>query len=243
MTEPALVLVLGGCALAALGPARRSAAPRRVPDRASLPGRNRRPGWSAGSRYLAAGLAALGVAVLLGSGIGVLCAVGTAVGLLRLFARLEPAAARRRREDRTEALPITLDLLAVGLRAGAPLVQALEVVATATRGSLSADLARIATLQRLGAGPAAAWSQHEDDPVLGVVARAVRSSAESGARLASAFERLAVEQRSTAAATGEARARRAGVLAMAPLGLCFLPAFVCLGVVPLILSIASTVFS
>ena len=36
--------------------------------------------------------------------------------------------------------------------------------------------------------------------------------------------------------------RRAGVWVLAPLGLCFLPAFVCLGVVPLVLGIAGQVF-
>ncbi|MDQ3055153.1 MAG: type II secretion system protein F, partial [Actinomycetota bacterium] len=38
------------------------------------------------------------------------------------------------------------------------------------------------------------------------------------------------------------RAQRAGVALMAPLGLCFLPAFVCLGVVPVVVGIASRVF-
>ena len=36
----------------------------------------------------------------------------------------------------------------------------------------------------------------------------------------------------------EAAVRRAGVWVLAPLGACFLPAFVCLGVVPLVIGIA-----
>ena len=47
--------------------------------------------------------------------------------------------------------------------------------------------------------------------------------------------------RSTAADTAEARAQRAAVLITAPLGLCFLPAFVCLGVAPTVAGIAATV--
>ena len=39
------------------------------------------------------------------------------------------------------------------------------------------------------------------------------------------------------ASAGLSRARSAGVVAMAPLGLCFLPAFVCLGIVPIVLSL------
>jgi pilus assembly protein TadC len=48
--------------------------------------------------------------------------------------------------------------------------------------------------------------------------------------------------RSTQRGDVEAAVRRAGVWVLAPLGLCFLPAFVCLGVVPLVLGIAADVF-
>ena len=40
----------------------------------------------------------------------------------------------------------------------------------------------------------------------------------------------------------EAAVRRAGVWVLAPLGVCFLPAFLCLGVVPMVLGIAADVF-
>jgi hypothetical protein len=52
---------------------------------------------------------------------------------------------------------------------------------------------------------------------------------------------LAGDTRSTARAAVEVDVRRAGVWILAPLGLCFLPAFVCLGVVPLVLGIAGDV--
>jgi hypothetical protein len=38
-----------------------------------------------------------------------------------------------------------------------------------------------------------------------------------------------------------ARAERVGVWSLLPLGCCFLPAFVCLGVVPMILGVAGKV--
>ncbi|MCU1692975.1 MAG: hypothetical protein JWM64_2066, partial [Frankiales bacterium] len=53
-----------------------------------------------------------------------------------------------------------------------------------------------------------------------------------------AVARLAAEARASATARAEQRARRAGVLAVAPLGLCFLPAFVLLGVVPVVVGLA-----
>jgi pilus assembly protein TadC len=57
-----------------------------------------------------------------------------------------------------------------------------------------------------------------------------------------ALRSRAADSRSAACAAAEAAARRAGVWVLAPLGACFLPAFLCLGVVPLVLGIAGDVF-
>jgi pilus assembly protein TadC len=90
---------------------------------------------------------------------------------------------------------------------------------------------------RLGAGPAEAWGHLSD--VAGaprVVAAAVRSSASGGA-LAGALTRLADDLRADRAVAVEAAARRAGVLVVLPLGLCFLPAFVLAGLVPVVVAV------
>lgn len=180
-------------------------------------------------------------ALVIGGLPGVALGIGAFLGTQRAVRSLEPAAVRRRKERRTAELPLVLDLLAVCLRAGTPLVIALETVGQALPSRFRDDLTLVAGLQRLGCSTADAWADLADDPDLGPVARAVSRSAESGARLAVAFERLAADRRSALAAAGEARARRAGVLAMAPLGLCFLPAFVSLGIVPIVLSLAAEV--
>lgn len=190
---------------------------------------------------LAAAALGLAAALLVGGPLGAPVGLAAFLGTDRAVRSLEPADVRRRKEQRAAELPLVLDLLAVCLRAGTPLVIALETVAAALPGRFSDDLALVAGLQRLGCGASAAWAELADDPDLGPVARAVGRSAESGARLAAAFERLAADRRSGLAAAGEARARRAGVLAMAPLGLCFLPAFVSLGIVPIVLSLADAV--
>jgi hypothetical protein len=52
---------------------------------------------------------------------------------------------------------------------------------------------------------------------------------------------VADDQRRRRRWSAEAAARRAGVHAVGPLVLCFLPAFVLLGVVPVVLSIAAEV--
>jgi pilus assembly protein TadC len=181
------------------------------------------------------------MALTLGGVLGVAAGLAAAAAADRLVRRLEPARTRRRREDRAAELPLTLDLLSVCLQAGMPLVAALETVAEALAGPFSDDLRVVAGLQRLGAAPAGAWVGLASDPDLASVGRAVSRSAESGSRLAAAFDRLAADRRSALAAAGLARARTAGVVAMAPLGLCFLPAFVCLGIVPIVLSLATEV--
>ena len=183
----------------------------------------------------------LAIALVVGGVLGVAVGVVVAVAVGRLVPRLEPAGARRRRQDRAAELPLILDLLGVCLRAGMPLVAALETVADALAGPFSADLRVVAGLQRLGAPPAAAWAELTSDADLAPVCRAVARSAESGSRLAAAFDRLAADRRSALASAGLSRARSAGVVAMAPLGLCFLPAFVCLGIVPIALSLLGEV--
>jgi Flp pilus assembly protein TadB len=202
------------------------------PRRPELP----RLGGRLTTRAAAAGLG-LAVALVVGGVPGMATGLGVAVAADRLISRLEPAGVRRRKQDRAAELPLTLDLLSVCLRAGMPLVAALETVAEALPGPFSADLRVVAGLQRLGAAPAAAWADLALDADLAPVARAVARSAESGSRLAAAFERLAADRRAALASAGLARARTAGVVAMAPLGLCFLPAFVCLGIAPIVLSL------
>jgi hypothetical protein len=53
-----------------------------------------------------------------------------------------------------------------------------------------------------------------------------------------AVSRLAAEVRAERRSAAEQAARRVGVLAVAPLGLCFLPAFLLLGVVPVVVGLA-----
>jgi pilus assembly protein TadC len=56
--------------------------------------------------------------------------------------------------------------------------------------------------------------------------------------LAEAVAALASQCRQDAAHTAAAAAERAAVLIAGPLGLCFLPAFVCLGIVPVVAGLA-----
>ena len=52
---------------------------------------------------------------------------------------------------------------------------------------------------------------------------------------------MATQTREEAADAARAAAERASVLIAAPLGLCYLPAFLCLGIVPVIAGLAGDV--
>jgi Flp pilus assembly protein TadB len=135
-------------------------------------------------------------------------------------------------------LAATWDLLSACLRAGLPVATAV----TAVIDHLPADVARAlrATADRLamGADPVDAWAPALDCPHTAPLARAARHTARSGAALAEVVATLAAAVRDGAGDAAEARAQRAAVVIAAPLGLCFLPAFICLGIVPVVAGLA-----
>lgn len=199
-------------------------------------------------------LGALALALLVG-GPGGVC-LGLAVGLLgpRALRRLEPRSVREERMQFAADLPLALDLLAACLAGGAPLPAAVSAVAVALPGPCGRRLTRVAAALDVGSRPEEAWSAllaaagptpaapatsasrspDAGEELAASAARALVRAAEGGAPVAAAIARLAEQAREVARASGQAAAERAGVLAVAPLGLCFLPAFVLLGVVPVV---------
>jgi pilus assembly protein TadC len=207
---------------------------RRGPAR---PGRSRPRDF----RPVIAVAAGAGAAVLIGRWWGVPAGVVVAFGAARYLRGREPAAARAARLRAVADLPLCADLLAAALRAGAPVDRAAFAVADALGGPLGERLERTARSLRLGARPAEAWAHLSD--VAGaerLVAAAVRSSASGGA-LAGALSRLTDDLRADRGVAAEAAAQRAGVLIVLPLGLCFLPAFVLAGLVPVLVAVLGDV--
>jgi pilus assembly protein TadC len=91
---------------------------------------------------------------------------------------------------------------------------------------------------RLGSDPVEAWARIasvDDAALLGAVAT---RSARSGMRLADTISRQAGLLRAEIQTKAVRRAHRAGAIAILPLGLCYLPAFVCLGIVPMVAGLA-----
>ncbi|MFZ2527706.1 MAG: type II secretion system F family protein [Rhodococcus sp. (in: high G+C Gram-positive bacteria)] len=146
-------------------------------------------------------------------------------------------------EHDPHAVPATLDLFAACLRAGLPTATAARAVADSAPPVLADALRRGADRLQLGADPADAWRSLGDDEVLEAFSRAARRSAKSGAPLSEIIAELAERRRADAEDRTAAAIERAGVLVSGPLGLCFLPAFVCLGIVPVVIGLAGKVLS
>ncbi|MFD5696658.1 type II secretion system F family protein [Streptomyces lasiicapitis] len=167
------------------------------------------------------------------------CVVGVIVGCCVWRMRLggdreaEVDAARA-----AEQLPLAADLLAACVAAGAGPVVAAQAVGESLGGPVGDRLAWGAAQVRLGGAPADAWRQVGEIPGAGGLARLLEQTAESGAPAAGPVARIAADCRAEQGRTATARARRAAVLMTAPVGLCFLPAFIAVGVLPVVIGLA-----
>jgi pilus assembly protein TadC len=162
-----------------------------------------------------------------------------------MMAARAPATPRRAvRGPDPLAVASSLDVLAVCLATGMAVSTAAAATAPSAPPVLARVLRRAADLLTLGADPAVAWAAPPDLPAGSVDAqtdamlRLARRSSASGVALAEAVAAHAAQCRQDAAHMAAATAERAAVLIAGPLGLCFLPAFVCLGIVPVVVGLA-----
>jgi hypothetical protein len=98
-------------------------------------------------------------------------------------------------------------------------------------------LESVAAMLSLGADAQTAWRAADSVEELAPLAAAARRSAVGGGRLAQAVVEHAAMLRADDAASDLRAAGRAGVLMTAPLGVCFLPAFLCLGLAPVVIGL------
>ncbi|WP_432135180.1 type II secretion system F family protein [Streptomyces sp. bgisy154] len=189
-----------------------------------------------------AGVVTVGWA-LVGGVAGVVVGVLVAAGLWRWRRRREASDAVQTAaaEDRTAAarqLPLAADLLAACVAAGAAPVAAARAVGEALGGPVGELLARGATEVRLGGEPDDAWRGLASVPGAEALARLLARADVSGLPAAGPAARLAADVRASRVRTATARARRAAALVTAPVGLCFLPAFIAVGVAPVVIGLA-----
>ncbi|MEV7429799.1 type II secretion system F family protein [Nocardioides sp. NPDC092400] len=212
-----------------------------------LPGRERLPaaaevpsapvadvGWMRRRRLPLAVLAGVGAHLLLGGPAGPLAGLVVAVVAWGVLGRSEPPEVRRRRAAVRRDLPHVVTLLGAAVRAGAAPAEAVELVCRALPGPAADRLAPAVSRLALGVDPGTVWAGLGGDPELAPLGRALARAHTTGAPVVATVERLADELAARARAEVEDRARTVGVRAAVPLGICLLPAFLLVGIVPLV---------
>jgi len=183
-------------------------------------------------------------ALMLAVAILVLPCAGRPLRLTHQVARADPLSRESSRNSDGLASASTFDVISVCLLAGMSVPAAAAAAAPSAPTSLRLMLRRAADLLALGGEPETSWAVGDStDSACIAVMRLARRSASSGAALAHGLAELAEKTRQDIARDASAAAQRAGVLIAGPLGLCFLPAFVCVGVVPVVIGLAGEVFS
>lgn len=175
--------------------------------------------------------------------------LGLAAGLALLRAdraRWPTRGSARRRALRRRWLIVHAELLAAALDSGLAMATALRAVSevlgaqgpsAGQQQSALAALDSVAAMLALGADTDTAWRAVDADADLVPLAAAARRSAVGGTTLADAVREHAAQLREQAREESVRSAGRAGVLMTAPLGVCFLPAFLCLGLAPVVLGL------
>lgn len=188
-------------------------------------------------RLVLAVLAGCAVLLVVPGPVGVAAAAGVALVCWRVLARAEPAAVTAVRREAARDLPHLVLLLAAGLRAGSAPGPALARACAALPGAAAERLRPAVARLEVGVPQQEVWRELASDPVVAPLGSALARSADTGASVVVAVERLATELAADARSGVEDRARTVGVRAALPLGLCLLPAFLLLGIVPLVASL------
>lgn len=145
-------------------------------------------------------------------------------------------------------VPCLLELVAAAVRSGAGVPRALEAVGDAVGGPDGRALGQVAAALRLGAGWDAAWAGASGEPVggpprLDVLRRALRGAWADGAAPGESLRAAGAEHRHERQAAARTAAARLAVQLVLPLGLCYLPAFVLVGLVPVLLALGVDLLS
>jgi Flp pilus assembly protein TadB len=179
-------------------------------------------------------LAAGGGVSLVGGPWGWAVGAGLFVAVWVAADRIEPPGVRREREEVHRDLPHLVQLLGIVLGSGASVPSALQQVSLALPGRAGEALRLARARLALGGQPEQVWSELASRPGLEPLGRALARADSSGVRIADAVRRLGEELARERRLEIEDRARTVGIRAALPLGLCLLPSFLVVGIVPVI---------
>ncbi|MFC8826841.1 type II secretion system F family protein [Streptomyces sp. NPDC057137] len=179
---------------------------------------------------------------LIGGTAGLVVGFAGAYGVGRWLRTRKPDSGAATDEAVGEAarqLPLAADLLAACVSAGAGPREAAEAVGESLGGPVGERLVSTAATLRLGGEPVETWGRFGEIPGAAELARCLERAGSTGAPAAEPVSRLADGLRAERARQAAARAGRAQVLITAPVGLCFLPAFLAVGVAPVVIGLAT----
>lgn len=135
-------------------------------------------------------------------------------------------------------VPLTLDLMAAMLANGTSLDRSLECLARVAPEQQAEDLKRVSAALRLGVDWESAWVlEPSRQQRVRALKQALSLTALTGAGAAVALRAQAGQLRRRSQRDAQKRASQLGVRLVVPLGVCVLPAFLVLGVVPVIISV------
>jgi Flp pilus assembly protein TadB len=239
-----LAVVLSATAAWLLVPAWPGSGLRRAPSTWSVHAREpggHEDGWLRRGRWVWSGLAGVATWGWLGGRLGMVLAPVGAAAIWWVAWRSVSARQRRRHARARAQLPHLVALLAATLRSGAAVETGLGLVCDAFPGDAADRLSSVRARIAVGVDPGDAWGELATDPVLGALGRTLSRSHLTGAAVADAVSSLGEELAAERRAQAEDRARAVGVKAALPLGLCLLPSFILLGIVPTVASLVTTV--
>ncbi len=148
--------------------------------------------------------------------------------------------------DAVPSVTILLEMMAAAIHQGASIPRAMEVVGESWGGECGTVLGDVARALHRGVGWRNAWIRACAHPRLGgsmtLLADALESSYRHGtsplAGISAVVDQIDRDERRRI----EEGAAKLGVRMLVPTGLCFLPSFIVLGIVPVIASFGTSVF-
>ncbi|WP_416174542.1 MAG: type II secretion system F family protein [Bifidobacterium crudilactis] len=155
---------------------------------------------------------------------------------------------RRMNASASLHIPLILELLAVALRQGSSITRALDTVAQVVDVGLGTAVGKVTASLHKGVAWSESWALVCDDAsYVGQACIVLRDTLEASWRLGASplprieavISQLNGEQRTRV----ESQAARLSIRLLLPTALCFLPAFVLLGVIPCISAFAQGLFA
>ncbi|MCG2623530.1 type II secretion system F family protein [Arthrobacter sp. I2-34] len=151
--------------------------------------------------------------------------------------RDDPPGRRTRRPGGRLDTALMLELLGAMIQSGTPLPHAVATLARVCTPPVRQELETVAAALMLGTDWQNAWLLAGRDGDLQDLQEALRFGAVTGAPAAAILYVQADQVRRRRRQEAERRAAALGTKLVLPLGLCALPAFICLGVLPVLMSL------